>query len=273
MSIGLVLSNPQEAASAPPTAPKPTVPSELNAMTRLSNGVSSALFTFWLAGGVALWGLRRERSGLAALVREHELVRAQAQRREAELQLSVLAAQVEPHFLFNTLAGVRSAIATDPTRASDMIDHLVDYLRAAIPRLRSSGGSEATLGGQLEIVRAYLALMAARMPRLSFTIEAAPELRAAPCPSLMLISLAENAVKHGVEPSAEGAQLRISTLRRGSTVVIKVTNTTPAGSGERGHGLALANVRERLVLLHDVQASFRCAFKDGVFQVRLEIPA
>jgi two-component system sensor histidine kinase AlgZ len=82
----------------------------------------------------------------------------------------------------------------------------------------------------------------------------------------------ENAVIHGVEPSASGAQIRISTLRRGSTVVIKVSNTTPAGAGERGHGLALANVRERLALMHDVQSRFKTVFKDGVFQVRLEIP-
>jgi two-component system sensor histidine kinase AlgZ len=76
-----------------------------------------------------------------------------------------------------------------------------------------------------------------------------------------------------VEPSASGAQLRISTLKRGSTVVIKVTNSTPAGAGERGHGLALANVRERLALLHDVEAKFKTVFKDGIFQVRMEIPA
>jgi two-component system sensor histidine kinase AlgZ len=92
-------------------------------------------------------------------------------------------------------------------------------------------------------------------------------------PPLLLQPLVENAVMHGVEPSASGAQIRISTLRRGSTVVIKVTNSTPAGVGTRGHGLALANVRERLLLLHDVQAQFKTVFKDGVFQVRLEIPA
>ncbi|MEP6964841.1 MAG: sensor histidine kinase, partial [Polaromonas sp.] len=70
-----------------------------------------------------------------------------------------------------------------------------------------------------------------------------------------------------------GAQLKISTLRRGGSVVVKVTNSSPAGVGQRGHGLALANVRERLFLLHDVQAQFRTVFKDGLFQVRLEIPA
>ena len=198
LQIGVTVSGPDSAASSPP--PRLHHGESLAPMTRFSNGVTSALFSFWMAGGVALWGWRRERSGLLALAREQELDRAQAQRREAELKLSVLAAQVEPHFLFNTLAGVRSAIATDPARASEMIDRLVDYLRAAIPRLRSSGGSEATLGGQIDIVRAYFGLMSARMPRLAWTVDADETLLHLRCPPLMLISLAENAVKHGVEP-------------------------------------------------------------------------
>src|SRR5207253_10450838 len=91
-------------------------------------------------------------------------------------------------------------------------------------------------------------------------------------PPLVLQPLVENAVKHGVEPSAVGAQLRISTRRRGSVVVVKVTNTVPAGPGRRGHGLAQDNVRDRLRLLHDVQAQFQTALVDGVYQVRMEVP-
>ena len=91
-------------------------------------------------------------------------------------------------------------------------------------------------------------------------------------PPLILQPLVENAVKHGVEPSASGAVVRISTQRRGGVVVIKVTNTVPAGSGRRGNGLALDNVRQRLTLLHDVQGRFQSALVNGVFQVRLEIP-
>jgi two-component system sensor histidine kinase AlgZ len=82
----------------------------------------------------------------------------------------------------------------------------------------------------------------------------------------------ENAVRHGVEPSASGAQLRISTQRRGTIVVIKVSNTVPAGPGQAGSGEALRNVRERLALLHDLQGQFRSGAKDGVFQVRMEVP-
>jgi LytS/YehU family sensor histidine kinase len=213
--------------------------------------------TFLLAGGAGLWGWRREREGLASLARERELARAQAERREAELRLSVLAAQVEPHFLFNTLAGVRSAIATDPARASEMIDRLVDYLRAAIPRLRSDGVEQATLGAQLDIVRAYLGLMAARMPRLAFAVEAPPDLLAAPCPPLMLISLAENAVKHGIEPKIGPARIEV-TARRADDGRLEVTVADDGagfGTSTAGSGLGLTNIRERLQQMYQGRAA------------------
>jgi len=91
---------------------------------------------------------------------------------------------------------------------------------------------------------------------------------------LLLQPLVENAVKHGVEPSPSGARIHVSTQRRGSIVVIKVSNTVGAGVVQAlpGHRLALANVAERLALLHDVQGQFRYGLKDGVFQVRIEVP-
>ena len=92
-------------------------------------------------------------------------------------------------------------------------------------------------------------------------------------PPLFLQPLVENAVKHGVEPSASGAQVRITTQRRGGIVVIQVTNTVPAGQGPRGHGVAQRNVRERLRLLHDVQTQFQASLQDGQYVVRMEVPA
>jgi signal transduction histidine kinase len=253
VAIGVIVRNPDDAASAAARG----APSSADA--QLGNLVASIALSFWLGGGVALWGWRRERAGLAALARERELAQAQAQRREAELQLSVLAAQVEPHFLFNTLAGVRSAIATDPVRASEMIDRLVDYLRAAIPRLRSSGGSEATLGGQLEIVRAYLGLMSARMPRLRCTIDAAPELLAAPCPPLMLISLAENAVKHGAEPKIGPVHIEVRARRNaeGALEVTVADDGAGFGASAGGSGIGLTNIRERLRQMYGDQAALQ----------------
>ncbi len=258
MMIGVSVSTPDGPASAasgavPQSLPAPAEP---GAAARFMNVLSSAVTSFWLGGGAALWGRRREREGLAQLTRERELQDAQERRREAELRLSVLAAQVEPHFLFNTLAGVRSAIATDPARASDMIDCLVDYLRASIPRLRSSGGSEATLGGQLDIVRAYLGLMAARMPRLQWSVQAEAELLALPCPPLMLISLAENAVKHGVEPKIGPASVQVLARRAGGQLEITITDDGSGfGASAAGSGLGLANIRERLQQMYQGRAA------------------
>jgi signal transduction histidine kinase len=220
---------------------------------------------FLLAGGLALRGWRREQSGLAALAQERALAQAEAQRREAELKLSVLAAQVEPHFLFNTLAGVRSAIATDPARASEMIDHLVDYLRAAIPRLRGSASAQATVRAQFDIVRAYLGLMAARMPRLAFHVEAPPELLDARCPPLMLISLAENAVKHGVEPKIGPVRIAVTAARAedGGLALTVEDDGVGFAAAQSGTGIGLTNIRERLAQLYGARAALLLKARPG----------
>lgn len=185
-------------------------------------------------------------------------------------RLAELQARIRPHFLFNTLNSAIALVRAEPAKAEAVLEDLSELFRQAL----ADPAESVTVGQEIALAQRYLEIEQIRFgERLRVVWSLDSHAEAAKLPPLLLQPLVENAVKHGVEPSAEGAQLRISTLRRGSTVVIKVTNTTPAGSGERGHGLALANVRERLVLLHDVQASFRCAFKDGVFQVRLEIPA
>ena len=258
LSVGVSVHQPDDVAgSGPAQARCPSTPQgqpdpDHELWQAAINTVTSALLTFWLAGGLALWGLRREREGLAALQRERELAAEQAQRRDAELRLSVLAAQVEPHFLFNTLAGVRSAIATDPARANEMVDRLADYLRASIPRLRSDGAAMSTVAGQLDIVRAYLGLMAARLPRLRFTVAAAPELLGARCPPLMLISLAENAVKHGVELKLGPASVTVSAARTadGRLALSVADDGVGFGHSQAGSGIGLVNLRERLAQLY-----------------------
>jgi len=185
-------------------------------------------------------------------------------------RLAELQARIRPHFLFNTLNSAIALVRAEPAKAEAVLEDLSELFRTAL----ADPAESVTVGQEIALAQRYLEIEQIRFgDRLRVVWSLDEYADAAKLPPLLLQPLVENAVKHGVEPSAEGAQLRISTLRRGSTVVIKVTNSAPAGSGERGHGLALANVRERLVLLHDVQASFRCTFKDGVFQVRLEIPA
>ena len=262
MSIGVFIEGERKPAAAGDAQPRPdgrgTAPS-------LGTHTSLLLLGALLSGGLALPRLAREREGLRTLAAEEALARAQQQRREAELQLSVLAAQVEPHFLFNTLAGVRSAIATDPARAAALIDHLAEYLRAAIPRLRSDGSADATLAGQADIARAYLALMAARMPRLTWSVSVPEPLAARAFPPLMLVSLVENAVKHGAEPKVGPVHVAIEAraLQDGSLQVAVLDDGAGFGASEGGSGIGLANIRERLRQMHGEHAGLELKARPG----------
>ncbi|WP_332776537.1 sensor histidine kinase [Polaromonas sp.] len=185
-------------------------------------------------------------------------------------RLTELQSRIRPHFLFNTLNSAIALVRAEPAKAEAVLEDLSELFRHAL----ADPAESVTLGQEIVLAQRYLAIEQIRFgDRLQVQWNLDPKAEQAKLPPLLLQPLVENAVRHGVEPSAAGAQLKISTTRRGSVVVVKVTNSTPAGVGERGHGLALANVRERLLLLHDVQAQFQTAFKDGVFQVRLEIPA
>lgn len=192
----------------------------------------------------------RQRKRIAESQRRQELKQAQEARREAELRLSVLVAQVEPHFLFNTLAGVRSAILTEPLRATVIVDHLVDYLRATIPNMREDGSSnQGRLAQQLESARAYLGLMQARIPRLSFDVTS--EIKDAALPPLLLISLVENAIKHGVEPKIGPVHISVTAkiLEKEDNEFLEITvcdNGVGFGGTTSGSGIGLTNIRERL---------------------------
>lgn len=188
----------------------------------------------------------------------------------AAARLSELQARIRPHFLFNTLNSAIALVRHDPARAESLLEDLSDLFRHAL----ADQGEAVTLAQETALAERYLAIEQVRFgERLRVEWALDPAAGGARVPPLMLQPLVENAVLHGVEPSATGADVRVSTQRRGATVVLKVTNTVPAGQGERGHGVALANVRDRLRLLHDVQGSFQAALKDGVYQVRIEVPA
>lgn len=185
-------------------------------------------------------------------------------------RLSELQSRIRPHFLFNTLNSAIALVRAEPARAEALLEDLSDLFRHAL----IDQGEFVTLAEEIALARRYLAIEQVRFgSRLQVEWELDAAASAAKLPPLLLQPLVENAVRHGVEPSPTGAQIRISTQRRGASVVIKVTNTVPAGKGERGSGVALINVRERLSLLHDVQGQFQSALKDGVFQVRIEVPA
>lgn len=185
-------------------------------------------------------------------------------------RLAELQARIRPHFLFNTLNSAIALVRREPAQAEALLEDLSDLFRQAL----ADQSQAVTVADEVALAQRYLAIEQVRFgSRLRVEWQLDPRADAAQLPPLLLQPLVENAVQHGVEPSPEGAQVRISTERRGDVVVIKVTNTVPAGQGLVGHGLALDNVRRRLQLLHDVRMQFRAASVDGVYQVRIEVPA
>jgi len=209
----------------------------------------------WLAGPFDLLAYFRQRGLLREAALQAQAEHYRNQRNEVEMQLAVLASQVEPHFLFNTLSGVRAAMLSDPDRGIVMIDHLIAYLRSTIPQLRADRASSfVTLGAQLDSVQAYLGVIQARMPRLSVRVDCAPELRAAPIPPLMLISLVENAVKHGIEPKKGPASISVTAAGLDADGVrmlqLSVADDGAGFSTSAGSGIGLSNIRERLKHLY-----------------------
>jgi two-component system, LytTR family, sensor histidine kinase AlgZ len=188
---------------------------------------------------------------------------------DTQARLSELQARIRPHFLFNTLNSAIALVREDPARAETILEDLSDLFRHAL----MDPSQTMTLAEEVALARRYLDIEQVRFgDRLQVEWAIDAPAGGARLPALLLQPLVENAVKHGVEPSAAGAQVKVSTQRRGSTVVIKVTNTVPAGQGRRGHGVAQDNVRDRLRLLHDVQGQFQTGLKDGMYQVRIEVP-
>src|SRR5471032_3665431 len=143
------------------------------------------------------------------------------ERRLAEAQLAALQAQVEPHFLFNTLALIGQLIDTDPPQAARIHQNLIDYLRATLPQMRARGSG--TLGRQIEMSRAYLAIMQARMgARLAVSVDVPPEMLSATFPVMMLQILIENAIKHGLEPKIDGGRIDIRAGVDGAVLQVDV---------------------------------------------------
>src|SRR5512146_873403 len=201
-----------------------------------------------LAPWFALAALVRQKDALArhqALA--FDLERSELERQASDARLHLLQAQVAPHFLFNTLANVQAVVDAGSPRASAVLRSLIAYLRAAVPRLHEPA---TTLGRELQLVQAYLELMHMRMPdRLQFALHVDETTRSLRCPPMTLLTLVENAVRHGIDPSEEGGRIDIDVQRAGDRCRVRVRDT---GVGLRhagdGLGTGLSTLRERLKL-------------------------
>ncbi len=208
------------------------------------------------------------------LVFNARMQRAQAEKRATEAQLRLLQAQMEPHFLFNTLANVVALIDAEPAKAKQMLAAFTDYLRSSLKGLRRDA---AALGDELALAEAYLRVQQARMEdRLRFVVDVDDAARAALLPPLLLQPLVENAVQHGLEPSLDGGTVRVQARTEGGTLVIEVRDDGPGPStrprAATGNGLALANIRVRLAQRYAGAASLEVIAAETGTLARLRLP-
>jgi sensor histidine kinase YesM len=181
---------------------------------------------------------------------QRQIQEMERQKREANLRLLILQAQIEPHFLFNTLASLRASLREDVRVAEAMVDALVRHLRAVLPVIRSDADT-STLAEQVSICSSYLELISIRMEgRLSFGIAVPDSMRGIPFPPMVLLTLVENAVKHGIEPRVGAGRIEIEAehvrTARGRSVVVRVKDDGVGLSTGPRKGVGLCNVREQL---------------------------
>ncbi len=196
------------------------------------------------------------------------------QARVTEAQLKLLQGQIEPHFLFNTLANVQSLIDFDPVRAKQMLERFTDYLRASLGQLR---GDTTTLAQEFAMLEAYLALMQLRMgERLKVQLSLPPELAGVALPPLLAQPLVENAIHHGLEPKIEGGTVSVSARRVADRLCLEVADDGEGLAAPRrrgGNGVALANIRARLAARFGPGATLALLPRDGGGTLaRLDIP-
>ncbi len=194
---------------------------------------------------------------------------AAAQPVEASARLAELQSRIRPHFLFNALNTALALVQIDPQRAEAVLEDLAQLFRAAL----AEAGSAVTLDEEIDLAQRYLAIEQLRFgDRLHLLWDLDPAAAGASLPPLVLQPLVENAVRHGIEPARAGGRIVVSTRAVHGMAIVTVTNTLPETAGAPGNGIALANVAERLRLLHDLAATLHCGVEHGLYNARIEVP-
>jgi signal transduction histidine kinase len=214
---------------------------------RLSGFVVLSITGVALASWMALAAIIRQRDEEArSQALAFQLERSELERKALDSRLRLVQAQVEPHFLFNTLANVRELVDSGSPQASKVLDTLISYLRAAVPRLHDPS---TTLGVEAQLVRAYLDLMQMRMPdRLDYVIDIDPAASNVACPPTTLLTLVENAIRHGIDPSEEGGRIDVRVTVREGRCHAEVIDTGLGLKASTPGGTGLESLRERLQL-------------------------
>ena len=195
----------------------------------------------------------RERiSQTEAQLQQEQIKSLTLEKNSLETRLRLLQAQIEPHFLFNTLSNVLSLLESEPAKGKAMLEDLTRYLRSSLSRTRDR---MTTLGQELDMIRAYLHIYEVRMgERLRYTIEIPANLKETPFPPMLFQPLVENALKHGLEPKIEGGAILIKAEDHGGCYRLVVADTGSGLSGDTIGGIGLTNVKERLEALYSGKA-------------------
>jgi signal transduction histidine kinase len=234
----------------------------------VDNGLLNAIAISLFAGIAGNWYfINRER------VAKLQLAAETIERGAAEARLKLLQAQIEPHFLFNTLANLHTLIASDPARAQRMLEHLNDYLRATLAAARRDSG---TLGEEFALLRGYLEVLAIRMgPRLAFTLSLPDELSGFKMPPMLLQPLVENAVKHGLEPKIDGGRVEVSARKIDRRLVVQIADTGLGlgNSSTKGTGVGLSHVRARVAAAYGAEGSVKIENRPDGVTATVTLPA
>lgn len=204
------------------------------------------------------------RENLKVVSREKQLMQA---------QMRMLQAQIEPHFLFNTLANIQSLISRSPDKANLMMDNFIAYLRETLSASRAQIG---TVKQEFDLLRHYLDLIKIRMAdRLQYELTVDPSLESVPMAPMLLQPLVENAIKHGLEPKVDGGTVKVTAAREGDEMLLSVSDTGFGFSDtadSKGTGVGLANLRERLTVLYDGRATLEVIDANPGTLIRIAVP-
>jgi sensor histidine kinase YesM len=269
-----------DAARAEPSAPHP----RRKEVHRISLGeFLPQLALLWIfASAIVKITYKRQIQAEAQAAQAVETAEAESLKRQVlEARMAAMQAQVEPHFLFNTLASIDHLIEVDAKRASQMQKNLIALLRASMPTMRdtgdsSNGGRSRDLGRELAVIRPYLEILKVRMEeRLTTEIDVPDGLLSAEFPPMMVQTLVENAIKHGLEPKPEGGKLtlRAEIVHGKLAVTVADTGLGFGRAATAGTGVGLANIRERLKLLYGHKAAITITENPGGgTRVTLSVP-
>ncbi|MEO7253789.1 MAG: histidine kinase [Casimicrobium sp.] len=210
--------------------------------------------------GRSFFGAQWEQKKVDEIMARENLKAVSSEKQLVQAQMRMLQAQIEPHFLFNTLANIQTLIPRAPEKASLMMDNFIAYLRQSLTASRAQQG---TVKQEVDLLRNYLELLKIRMgERLQFEFDIEPDLQSASLPPMLLQPIVENAIKHGLEPKIEGGRVRVAARRSDESMVLTVADNG-LGFSDRadssGAGVGLTNLRERLSVLYDGQATLTVA--------------